>query len=98
MKRATKNAILCLAFAVAGLPVPVSAEPPKQCSEGKLADGTCVDEKLGEGSRDLAQSMAQPKFSYSAPSRLPNRDRALGPGPNIKDLNALFKQFGLFGS
>ncbi len=92
---------ILLGILVAGagwLPLAAAAEKPKACLEGQLVTGECVNEHLAESTRDLAISMAQPKFSYTAPARLPNGDYGLGPQTNIRDLNALFRQQNLAGA
>jgi hypothetical protein len=90
-----------LLLGIASVPLAIAAEKPKEpkpCLEGRLITGECVNEHLAQSTRDLAMSMAQPKFSYSAPARLPNGDYVLGPQTNIRELNSLFRQGYLSGA
>lgn len=69
-----------------------AATRPNVCTEGRLLSGECVAPSVAQVARRRALILAQPKFSYSAPNRLPidDFDPAV-PRPHIEDLNKLYK-------
>lgn len=66
------------------------AAKPKYCAEGRLASGACINPVLAAAMRAQSIIMAQPKFSYTAPARLPSRDYALSEPRHPAELRALF--------
>ncbi|HEX2589919.1 MAG TPA: hypothetical protein VHL34_00380 [Rhizomicrobium sp.] len=50
------------------------------CPGGMTSDGKCVNPKLARSMREGVIAFSQPKFSYSAPARLPSED---ADAPNI---------------
>jgi hypothetical protein len=66
------------------------AAKPKYCAEGRLASGACINPLLAAAMRAQSIIMAQPKFSYTAPARLPSRDYALSEPRHPAELRALF--------
>lgn len=70
-----------------------SAEPPKppaSCPEGRLASGDCINPAMAASLRQNSVMMAQPKFSYSAPPRLPSRDGVISEPRNPAEILSLF--------
>lgn len=91
----SQGLLLAIAFSVCatGLAEAQSAASakPKVCTEGRLLSGECVAPSVAQSARRRALILAQPKFSYSAPNRLPidDFDPAV-PRPQIEELNRLY--------
>ncbi len=59
------------------------------CPAGRAADGSCVNPQLAQSVQSMTLMMAQPKFSYTAPARLPQDDSSVPLRPDIRELGFL---------
>jgi len=52
----------------------LAQQPPARCAEGRALNGECVNSSLAVAMRKQTLAVSQPKFSYTAPARLPSED------------------------
>ena len=76
--------VMCLI----ALAAPVGAQV--LCPEGRTLAGTCVDPGLARAMRSGVIANSQPKFSYTAPARLPSEDRGYQVSPQLHEIYQLF--------
>jgi hypothetical protein len=89
MRQASRS-LLAAALVAAFAAGPAAAQQARpNCPAGRTADGACVDAQLAQSVKSMTLMMAQPKFSYTAPSRLPQDDGSVLLRPDIRELGLL---------
>jgi hypothetical protein len=73
--RTSSTIVMTAAACSLALVTSALAQAPTRCPEGRAISGECVNPGLAIGARKSVLAYTQPKFSYTAPARLPVEDR-----------------------